>query len=264
MKTWLWVIPIGITGVACFEHFRYIITHKQRKNKLLDFWEPLGEPTSNGFWQTLGEYVLLPLTYTLGFANPATQWKQRFFHSLNVAGRFVNPFVEWQDRNTTNIFQYLYWQLTRKNRNGVPGREELDKLLPLVQPNFELLFKISNKLSDSWHVEDKDTVPEECLDQLMTITWIGQSTCFVQMDGYNILTDPIFSTRTMGEWFGPKRLQPPACQLSDLPPIDIVLISHNHYDHLDVRTMEMIGNSATWYVPLGLKSWFLSFGIVNV
>jgi N-acyl-phosphatidylethanolamine-hydrolysing phospholipase D len=274
LHSWLLVVPLGIGGAAFFEHFRYLITHRHRNKKLRDFWEPeqlIPTPKPYGFWQTLGEYLLLPLTYAIGWIEPTTQiiWKQKFFHSLNVAGRFVNPFIEWEDRNTTDIFAYIKWQMTRKNRNGVPrNEEELAKTLPLLRPNFELLFQKSNlrrsdiapekELSESWHVESSK------LEDSITVTWIGQSTCFVQMDGYNILTDPIFSNRTMGEWFGPKRLRPAPCQLADLPPIDIVLISHNHYDHLDSKSMEIIGNSATWYVPLGMKSWFNSYGIDNV
>ncbi|RKO87544.1 beta-lactamase superfamily domain-containing protein, partial [Blyttiomyces helicus] len=92
----------------------------------------------------------------------------------------------------------------------------------------------------------------------------GQSTCFVQMDGFNILTDPIFSSRTIGEWFGPKRLRPAPCQLADLPKIDIVLVSHNHYDHLDRAIVKELGNSVKWYIPLGLREWFKKFGVTNV
>ncbi|KAI8917628.1 beta-lactamase superfamily domain-containing protein [Powellomyces hirtus] len=98
----------------------------------------------------------------------------------------------------------------------------------------------------------------------MTVTWFGQSTCLVQMDGYNILTDPIFSSRTIGNWLGPKRLRPPPCQVSDLPPIDIVLVSHDHYDHLDRAVVKELGNDVTWYVPLGLKEWFNTHGVTNV
>lgn len=83
------------------------------------------------------------------------------------------------------------------------------------------------------------------------------------MSGYNILTDPIFSSRTTGEYFGPKRLRPLPCRLADLPPVDIVLVSHNHYDHLDVEVMKEIGDKARWYVPLGLKSYLASYGISN-
>ncbi|KAI9014705.1 beta-lactamase superfamily domain-containing protein [Gaertneriomyces semiglobifer] len=98
----------------------------------------------------------------------------------------------------------------------------------------------------------------------MTVSWFGQSTCFVQMDGYNILTDPVFSSRTVGEWLGPKRLRPAPCKLEELPKIDIVLISHDHYDHLDRNVVRELGNSVKWYVPLGLKDWFAGYGVTNV
>ncbi|KAJ1567216.1 hypothetical protein HK405_006745 [Cladochytrium tenue] len=84
------------------------------------------------------------------------------------------------------------------------------------------------------------------------------------MDGYNILTDPIFSKRTVGDWVGPKRVQRVPCELADLPPIDIVLVSHNHYDHLDRGVVLALKDSVTWVVPLGLKRWFASFGVTRV
>ena len=65
-------------------------------------------------------------------------------------------------------------------------------------------------------------------------TWIGHSTFLIQYRGLNILTDPIFSERASPVSFaGPKRYTPPALSPSDLPRIDVVVISHNHYDHLD-------------------------------
>ncbi|KAI9106215.1 beta-lactamase superfamily domain-containing protein [Phlyctochytrium arcticum] len=98
----------------------------------------------------------------------------------------------------------------------------------------------------------------------MSVTWFGQSTCLVQMDGFNILTDPIFSSRTIGEWFGPKRLRPPPCKLADLPKIDVVLVSHDHYDHLDRAVVKELGNSVKWFIPIGLKEWFNSHGVTNL
>ncbi|KAI9363989.1 beta-lactamase superfamily domain-containing protein [Zopfochytrium polystomum] len=98
----------------------------------------------------------------------------------------------------------------------------------------------------------------------MSIAWFGQSTVFVQMDGYNILTDPIFSSRTVGEWVGPKRIQRVPCRLEDLPKIDIVLVSHNHYDHLDRAVVASLRNTVTWYIPLGLKEWFAGMSVTNV
>ncbi|KAI8848028.1 beta-lactamase superfamily domain-containing protein [Chytridium lagenaria] len=98
----------------------------------------------------------------------------------------------------------------------------------------------------------------------MSFTWFGQSTCLVQMDGYNILTDPIFSSRTVGEWVGPKRIQKVPCGLEDLPKIDIVLVSHNHYDHLDLAVVRKLSNTVTWYIPKGLRRWFATLGVTNV
>lgn len=71
-----------------------------------------------------------------------------------------------------------------------------------------------------------------------TVTWIGHATVLVQMDGLTFLTDPIWSERASPfDFAGPLRAQEPGVALEDLPPIDFVVISHNHYDHLDVETL---------------------------
>lgn len=136
-----------------------------------------------------------------------------------------------------------------------------------MTPNFDLMHNISDKkrhsLSEWVNLSSSITSKASTIpDDIITVTWIGQSTLFIQMDGYNILTDPIFASRTLG-WFGPKRLRSSPCKLSDLPPVDIVLVSHNHYDHLDLKVMSEIGNLATWYVPLGLKKWMALHQIEN-
>ncbi|WP_158527328.1 MBL fold metallo-hydrolase [Pelagibaculum spongiae] len=96
-------------------------------------------------------------------------------------------------------------------------------------------------------------------------TLIGHSTVLLQYQGLNILTDPIFSERAFPVQFaGPKRYTPVAIKLEDLPEIDLVVISHNHYDHLDKDTVKALGDKPLWLVPLGLKSWFTSLGIDNV
>ena len=89
-------------------------------------------------------------------------------------------------------------------------------------------------------------------------TWVGHATVLVQYKGINYLTDPhLTDFPGPSKMFAPERITPPALSFEELPKIDFVLISHNHYDHLDSRTVDMIGNSVKWYVPLGLKSWFL-------
>lgn len=94
------------------------------------------------------------------------------------------------------------------------------------------------------------------------ITWIGHSTALIQHRGLNILTDPVFSDRASPIGFmGPKRFTSPALTIDDLPPIDFVLISHNHYDHLDRPSVRAIGARPVWMVPLGLREWFVDAGI---
>ncbi len=101
------------------------------------------------------------------------------------------------------------------------------------------------------------------------ITWIGHASMLVQAGGMNVLTDPIFSERASPvQWIGPQRSQPPGVALQDLPPIDVVLISHNHYDHLDrasVLELDRRAKGATLFlVPLGLKPWMQAQGITHV
>jgi N-acyl-phosphatidylethanolamine-hydrolysing phospholipase D len=104
------------------------------------------------------------------------------------------------------------------------------------------------------------------------ITWIGHASVLVQAGGLNIITDPIFSNRASPvQFLGPQRLYPPGLALDDLPLIDVVLISHNHYDHLDKASVQSIaqrsldaGKSTLFLVPLGVKLWFSDLGIQNV
>ena len=92
-----------------------------------------------------------------------------------------------------------------------------------------------------------------------TVTWIGHATMLVQLQGTNLLTDPHWGERASPlSWAGPKRLQPPGLAFEDLPPIHVVLISHDHYDHLDIGTVKRLAaaHDPVFVVPLGLKAWF--------
>jgi len=100
-----------------------------------------------------------------------------------------------------------------------------------------------------------------------TVTWVGHATLLVQLDGVNVLTDPHFSERASPVIFaGPRRLNPPGLAFEALPPIDVVVISHDHYDHLDRRSVERLAatHKPLFLVPLGLKAWFRGLGIERV
>ncbi|PYM20072.1 MAG: metallohydrolase [Candidatus Rokuibacteriota bacterium] len=100
-----------------------------------------------------------------------------------------------------------------------------------------------------------------------TLTWIGHATFLVQIDGINVLTDPIWGG-TVGplSMIGLRRLILPGVRFEDLPPIDAVVISHDHYDHLDVATVRRLhrAHHPRFFVPLGLKPWFAGLGITDV
>lgn len=100
-----------------------------------------------------------------------------------------------------------------------------------------------------------------------SITWIGHASFLVQLDGLNILTDPVLSRRTSPvQWAGPARIAPLGLSLAELPKIDVVLISHNHYDHLDEATVRQLAgrDAPAFVVPLGLKAWLARRGIEQV
>jgi len=101
-----------------------------------------------------------------------------------------------------------------------------------------------------------------------TVTWIGHSTLLVQLDGVNILTDPTWSQRLgpLSGTVGVRRFTPPGIAFENLPPIDVVLISHDHFDHLDEPTVKRLAQTfkPRFVVPLGIKAWLEDRGIPNV
>ena len=88
----------------------------------------------------------------------------------------------------------------------------------------------------------------------LAVTFVGHATALVQTAGLNILTDPTWAERaSVVSWAGPKRVSPPGIAFADLPPIDVVLVSHNHYDHMDVPTLQRLheAHAPLFVVPLG-------------
>ena len=101
-----------------------------------------------------------------------------------------------------------------------------------------------------------------------TVTWIGHATLLVQMDHATFLTDPIWSERASPvDFAGPKRAQPPGLAIADLPPIDFVLVSHDHYDHLDLPSLRALAERSpdtVFVVPLENGPTLREAGVTNL
>ncbi len=140
-----------------------------------------------------------------------------------------------------NFITGLRWSLTRTPPPW-PGPEILTQLQPTRPPS---------------NIQNYQGPPRA--------VWLGHSSVLLQMDGRNLLTDPVFGPR-VGPFsrLGLKRLVPPALGLNQLPPIDYVLISHDHYDHLEAATVKALGNRVLWLLPPGLSSWFKRRGVSRI
>ena len=105
--------------------------------------------------------------------------------------------------------------------------------------------------------------------QGLRVTWMGHSSLLIEIDGHRILTDPVWSERaSLVSFVGPKRFYGPPLALEDLPPLDAVLISHDHYDHLDRATIEKLAATSTtrqasWICSLGVGRYLESWGVAR-
>ena len=110
--------------------------------------------------------------------------------------------------------------------------------------------------------------PREVPMGALRVTFINHATTLIQVDGINVLTDPIYSERASPyDFVGPRRVRPPGIRFTDLPRIDAVVLSHNHYDHLNLATLRRIAD--TWpgvrfFAGLGDKAFLEAHGLTNV
>lgn len=172
---------------------------------------------------------------------------EALYRPIFKSGRYENPWDTWSwPRISLDGFKFF---LKFGDESKVPSVKELDKTLPVLKPDFR----------------NFETSPASGVRHM----WIGHASSLVQFDGLTFLTDPVFSDRCfMVQFMGPKRYRPPPCTIDELPKIDCVFISHNHYDHLDYNSVvhlnRRFGDSLTWYVPQGMKSWMNARGCQNV
>ena len=167
-------------------------------------------------------------------------------YSNEITNRPAHHLVDGTYANTSGVAyessfnKLLKWSWERRSKNLETFEFEVEV------PNYKEIYENEN----------------------IVITWIGHESFLYQNKDINVLTDPHFTQRASPLNFaGPKRYMAPGMKIDDLPNIDVVTISHSHYDHLDYKSVKLLSEkfeNILFLVPLGLKKWFESKGIYNV
>lgn len=160
----------------------------------------------------------------------------------------------------------------------VPTKEQQKNYAEKTQYFYDGQFHNQNKVmvtSSSSDVKGDELVPKKTIPVVKSsevlpgeegklyVSWLGHSSSLVQLGTKNILIDPVFSKRSSPVSFaGPKRFSDVPIEPQNLPDIDILLISHDHYDHLDYKVIKSIDDKVgTYVVPLGVESYLIGWGV---
>jgi N-acyl-phosphatidylethanolamine-hydrolysing phospholipase D len=157
-------------------------------------------------------------------------------------GKFRNPWPDSEPRTFADVFR---WTMQRRRMTLAPTPPR--NSFPTAAPNV--------------------IHPRAAADQF-SATWVGHSTVLLQMGGLNVITDPVFSQRAFPlQWMGPRRIVDPAIAIDALPPLDVILVSHSHYDHLDKPAVNALARrhpKATWVTSLELGAYLRGFGARDI
>ncbi len=180
--------------------------------------------------------LILPVLFIMDFDDSTNK-------THHTESGFRNPWLTEEDEN--DFYDFLRWQWNKRIGQQVVKPDRYD--LRAVSPEY--------------------VNPPERIHSGM-LTWVGHATYLIQVNNKNILTDPVWSDRVgpLGNRVGPRRYMPPGIPWEKLPPIDIVVISHNHYDHMDRATIERLEKdfSPVFFVPLENKKFLAEWGVENV
>jgi N-acyl-phosphatidylethanolamine-hydrolysing phospholipase D len=173
--------------------------------------------------------------------------------------RFDNPWPTWEDRSFADLVR---WQGERF-RAGIPADGWLSFSRSPTKADFKRAFPAQ--------VPDTAVLASPPKEGTVRALWIGHATVLAQLGNVTALFDPVFAERASPVQFaGPRRVTAPALLPEDpgFPEVDMIFISHNHYDHLCSGSVKRLharfGKNVIWYVPLGLGIWFHRRGISNV
>lgn len=190
--------------------------------------------------------------------------------------RFCNPWPSWHVPSTSEVLRGLEWGVLPDTEDVPPRPTMTSRVFDMFSGANKRLFGGMDRPSPS----EKERGPPLSVQMpefasaphapIARATWLGHASVLLQLPTLenagvrplNVLFDPIFSQRcSPSQSFGPIRSFPPPCTVKELPAVDFVIISHNHYDHLDLDTVEALwrhhGNTVHFVVPLGNKAWFL-------
>lgn len=149
--------------------------------------------------------------------------------------------------------------------NPIPTDEAgFDKMVPILKEYYSNKAENTPKKTLGPFKTDSSIYQKDPASGLR-ITWIGHSSLLIEIDGIRILTDPVWGERaSFSSFFGPKRFFKAPLPSDEIPELDLVIISHDHYDHLDKSTMKFFaGKTIPFICPLGVGDILQDFGIVR-
>lgn len=211
---------------------------------------PLLRPYTRAFHQSAAmESSLTSAILSATVSSPSTasaqpsEVEEKRHHNKNGKG-FVNPWDSYLDRGAPELLRKMAWR-------AITGRfkrpDTTPPTVPVQKPNF---------------LPTRET-------STLRATWLGHACFYVEFPGgMRVLFDPVFTQRCSPfSFMGPKRYTEMPCEIEDLPFVDAVIISHNHYDHLSHPTILKIAKkhpNVHFFVPLENRRWFLESGVTNV
>ncbi|WFD02663.1 N-acetylphosphatidylethanolamine-hydrolyzing phospholipase D [Malassezia obtusa] len=173
------------------------------------------------------------------------------FATLRFCGRYLNVTPEWREQG---LWEWMWWKVVHttffhgrfgwdggfsRDEKTEEGRKRIESLLPVEPLDTQRL----------WGTGSEPAAPSSGI----SYTWC--------LHGLSILTDPVFGKQPLESVLSPTRMRPMPCTIHDIRNVDVVLVSHNHFDHLDLSVVPHISRRARWIVPKGVAPLLVRRGV---